>query len=498
MPTSVTSQPVFNRLAFVLLGGLLLAGCEPNAAPEVSPAEALPGGATTVTLLPFPSFEKPVANLPTSERAHFFAGKALAEQPWIKAPATTNARDGLGPVYNARTCLACHINGGKGIVPASGGSLSQGIVRLSIKPRDTQKDAQLLRQLGVVPEPVYGDQLQTQSVSLAHQLRSVIGEGEGSPDDVAPEAYVAINWLEKPFTYPDGTKTQLRYPEITLRHLGYGPLHDDVQMSLRNAPAIHGMGLLELIAQSSINNLADPDDTNGDGISGRVNYVWHAEKQQTVPGRFGYKANRASLAMAIAGAFANDVGISNPMFATQPCTALQPRCVKQADGNDADGVELPQHLLDLVVNFNRNIGVPERRNANRPNVQHGRTLFYQSGCNDCHQPSFVTQPSAALPHLADQTIWPYSDLLLHDLGPGLADGRPDFIATASEWRTQPLWGLGLNREVNGSFRLLHDGRARTVAEAILWHDGEAAAATQKFVHLTQKNRQALVEFVESL
>jgi CxxC motif-containing protein (DUF1111 family) len=260
------------------------------------------------------------------------------------------------------------------------------------------------------------------------------------------------------------------------------------------------LGLLELINQADIDALADAEDRDGDGISGRVNQIWDPQQQAILPGRFGWKANRASLATTVAAAFNQDVGISNPIFSEQPCTQAQPICQQMRNGNNAQGFEIDQALLDLVVDFTRNLAVPRIRTEalNPQSLQQGRELFYQIGCADCHHPSYQTvKVEGKLAHLGGQIIWPYTDLLLHDLGPGLADGRPDFTASGSEWRTPPLWAIGLNKQVNGNELYLHDGRAQSIAEAIVWHGGEAAASQSQFMHLTKTQRQAVVQFVES-
>jgi Predicted thiol oxidoreductase len=526
-------KPVFTRLfafLFVLLASLssaiFLLGCDPYNSPVGSrfdvpaptKAELLPAGAATIMGQAFPRFDQAAANLPQALKANFFAGKALAEQPWIKAPATTNARDGLGPIYNARSCLACHIQGGRGIIPANDGAdLVSAIVRLSVAS-PSANEMQFV-EIGVWPEPRYGDQLQTQSTALAHQLGKIKNPQQGyepSAGEVLPEAYVSVDWLNEQFVYPDKTAVQLRRPKLNFSFMGYGEFAEGVQISLRNAPAIHGMGLLELIDQYDINRWADPSDNNRDGISGRINQVWDSVLHTRRPGRFGHKANRPNVASAVAAAFVNDVGITNPIFPQQPCTEYQLNCLQQIHGaanpsvnknqlertsgktNDDDAVELPQHLLELVINFNRNLGVPQRRDATSESVLAGREHFYRLGCAACHRPSYTTQKSADFPHLSEQIIWPYTDLLLHDMGPELADGRPDFLASGSEWRTPPLWSLGLSEQVNGSNNLLHDGRAQSVEEAILWHGGEAAVARDRFVHMSATARASLIAFVNSL
>lgn len=490
----------------VALVAVLLTSCGEStpelAVPAVTEAEYRPGGSATTSLSPFPSFEKPVPSLPDEAGVDFYAGRALARQPWVKAPTITDARDGLGPIYNARACLSCHVRGGKGLIPVDSVTpLFSGLVKMSIpvKVGDTVEWQ---------PEPTYGDQLHTQSVALQHQLGLKTPVEMASEGIVAPEAYVYIQWQESQFTYPDGTRVTLRKPSLDLKHLAYGNMHPDTQYSLRNAPMVQGMGLLGLVPQESIDALADPNDTNQDGISGRVNQVVDVRTGRSAAGRFGLKANKASIDEIVAGAFANDLGISNPLIPNQPCTQAQTVCLEQPDGNgtarENTGVELAQPLLQLVIRFTNNLGVPERRRASSEAVVAGRKLFYQTGCAGCHTPSFTTlaEGDARVPdgleHLAGQTIWPYSDLLIHDMGPELSDHRPDGLAGGSEWRTAPLWGVGLSAQVNGSKNLLHDGRAQTLEEAVLWHGGEATETKQRFIHLTSIQRQQLIEFVRSL
>ncbi len=485
------NKPSLSRFVFVL-STLLLTACgeqQVSFAPSFSFHEHNPGGDTSVGIAAKARFDMPAANLPNELKTHFHAGKALAQQPWVKAPTITTSRDGLGPLYNARTCMACHVNGGKGFIPDDTNVPIRGtLVRLSKSGKDPKA--------GVIAHPVYGDQIQGQSTSLAHQLRHI--PSAQSNTDVKPEAYVHINWQSQVFIYPDQRQVTLRTPTLDFRNLGYGPIGGDTLLSLRVAPMIHGMGLIELIPQSQIKLLSDSDDINQDGISGRINQVWDIEKQKTVPGRFGLKANKPTLAMTVAGAFANDLGISNSLFPSQPCTGLQKKCSQAHNGNDKNGVELTQRQLDLTIDFNRNLAPPKARNLDNPDTQAGRELFYATGCQLCHQPSFTTQKSERFAHLSKQVIWPYSDFLLHDLGPELADNRPDFEASGQEWRTSPLWGIGLREAVNGSRALLHDGRAKTIEEAILWHGGEARSAKESFIRLNQTQRENLMLFVKSI
>ena len=306
--------------AAAVLLSMQLWGCnQSNEIPEVTAAEAFPGGEGTVSIKPFASFMLPASNLAQDQKPHFHAGKALAHQPWIKAPTVTNVRDGLGPIYNARTCLFCHINGGRGRMPDDNKTMMRtGALRLSLPGTDKVH--------GVVLEPTYGDQVQSQSVSLAHQLRNNPSVQQLKNREVAPEAYVYLEWKKESFRYPDGDVIELRSPKPIIKNLGYGPLHSATLLGLRNAPPMHGLGLLETISQQDIDKNADPNDADNNGISGRINQVWDYETKKTVPGRFGAKANKSSVRQQTAAAFVNDVGITNPVFVQQPCTAAQTLC----------------------------------------------------------------------------------------------------------------------------------------------------------------------------
>ncbi|MEM6989938.1 MAG: di-heme oxidoredictase family protein [Myxococcota bacterium] len=449
-------------------------------------ASGAPGGETTVALGPHPSMMLPAANLDDASKSRFYAGKALANQPWVRAPTLTDARDGLGPLYNARSCLACHVDGGRGPGLAGDGPLFASLVRLSQPGRGAHG--------GPVPDPVYGTQLQPQSTSLSHQLGKDVDGDRGPP----PEGTASIVWSSVPFAYPDGETATLRSPELRITDLGYGPIEAGTRTAIRHPPALAGMGLLELVEDADLERRVDPEDRDGDGISGRRNRVWDPEQQRERAGRFGLKANQPSVRVQVAAAFRGDIGITSPVHPSQPCTERQPRCASQPTGNDASGHELPDDLLELVVFFNMSIGVVQRRKPAHPAVVRGGELFSQIACSGCHTPHYVTGSDPAYPHLSQQDIWPYTDLLLHDMGAELADGREDYLATGTEWRTPPLWGAGLARAMHKDVGLLHDGRARTVEEAILWHAGEATTSRTRFVELPAGDRRALIAFVRSL
>ncbi|HLD68714.1 MAG TPA: di-heme oxidoredictase family protein, partial [Pseudomonas sp.] len=312
---------------------------------------------------------------------------------------------------------------------------------------------------------------------------------------VAPEAKVRVEYRSRPVAFTDGTLVELRQPQLKISQLGYGPLHPQTLVSARVAPPMIGLGLLEAIAEADILANADPDDANGDGISGRPNAVWDAARGKTVLGRFGWKAGQPSLNQQNAHAFAGDMGLTTDLLTQDPCTAAQADCRSAVNGGEP---EVSASILASVLFYSRTLGVPARRQVEAPQVLAGKGLFHQAGCPACHTPRFTTASEAAEPELAGQLIRPYSDLLLHDLGDGLADQRPEFQADGQEWRTPPLWGIGLSETVNGHTQFLHDGRARNLLEAILWHGGEAEAARQRVLQFDATERAALLAFLNSL
>ena len=452
------------------------------------PVAADPGGGTTAAFRGA-TFLRPAPNLGAADRPNFWAGKALAGQPWVRAPSVTDARDGLGPLYDARTCFACHVEGGRGQSPDADGLLPVAtVVRLGRAPPGERRAG--------TPDPTYGDQLQRQSISLAHQLRNV-RTAEG-PSPVPAEGRATVRWIEAPFVYPDGARVSLRRPVVELSRLGYGPLGAETQVGLRHAPPLHGAGLLHRIPEAAIVEAADPDDADGDGISGRPNRVWDPRTKTTRVGRFGWKAGAATLRAQVAVALRNDVGITSSLYPHESCTSSQSGCRAAPSGRGDAGVEIADRLLDLMTGFNAGIAVPRRRKPDHPMVRRGQAVFFEVGCDRCHRPAFEAGVDPAAPHRSKHTIGPYSDLLLHDLGDALAGGPPEFEASEREWRTAPLWGVGLARAVREDAAFLHDGRARTVEEAILWHGGEAAPIRARFARRSAAERAALIAFVKSL
>lgn len=455
---------------------LTLAACD-QSPPPAEPGEALSGGSATVQQSDHNAFSLPSANLSPLRRLDFSVGNSFFRNPWVIAPATTTARDGLGPLFNTNACQNCHIKDGRGHPPAADAeSAVSMLVRLSIPAGPADKTS--LLQAGIVPEPVYGGQLQDMAIP-------------GS----APEGKVRIDYRSLPMHFADGTQVDLRQPTLQISQLGYGPMHPDTQLSARIAPPMIGLGLLEAIPTASILANADPDDANGDGISGRANQVWDDALGKTVLGRFGWKAGQPTLNQQNAHAFAGDMGLTTNLLPRDDCTATQTSCRQAVNGGQP---EVSDDILALVLFYSRNLGVPARRQVDDVQVRQGKQLFNQAGCSSCHTPSFTTRTDAAEPELANQLIRPYSDLLLHDMGDGLADNRAEFLASGREWRTAPLWGVGLTETVNGHSQLLHDGRARNLLEAILWHGGEAEAARQQVLAFDAEQRAALLAFLHSL
>ena len=450
----------------------LLGACGGDDIASVDPGEELPGGDTTNTLLlGSNAFATPAENISDENETLFFSGNSFFNQSWVQAPASTESRDGLGPLFNARSCAACHFKDGRGAPPLEPDESFLGILlRLSIDGQGPNGEP--------VPEPNYGGQLQPFSIAGV--------PAEGNP---------TVEYTEMPGEHDDGEAYVLLSPTYTISDLAYGPMSSEVLISPRVAPAVIGLGLLEAIDEDRLQQLADPDDADGDGISGRINMVWDVAKETPVIGRFGWKAEQPTVRQQSAGAFLGDMGITSELFPAQNCSSAQIDCEAAISGGDP---EIPDNLLDRVETYGRLLAVPIRTSHDDEVVLRGKLLFGQIGCASCHVPTHQTGTDSDLPEVRDQTIWPYTDLLLHDMGPDLADDRPSFGANGREWRTPPLWGLRLYETVNGHDRLLHDGRARGVAEAILWHGGEGEASRDEFRALPADDREALVEFVESL
>jgi CxxC motif-containing protein (DUF1111 family) len=438
---------------------------------EPEPGEELSGGDTTVFDTSRDAFARLARNTSKERLTDFFVGNSFFNANWVIAPASTGKRDGLGPVFNAVSCSGCHFKDGRGRPPLSADEpMLSMLIRLSIPGKGPNG--------GPKPEPTYGGQLNPKGIL------GVPGEGKAK-----------VTYTEIKGTFADGTPYTLRKPKYEFVELQYGPMAKNVLFSPRVAPPVHGLGLLEAVLEKTILSFADPDDKDGDGISGRPNMVWDVQKKKTVLGRFGWKANQPSLMQQNAGAFAGDIGITSPLFPTPNCTDKQEKCKKAMDGGKP---ELPMEKLVLVTRYTQTLAVPARRDWDNPKVLQGKELFKQAKCASCHIPKMTTGVLKDVPEVSNQVIRPYTDLLLHDMGPELADNRPDFQATGREWRTPPLWGIGLVQNVNRHTLFLHDGRARNLSEAILWHGGEGKASKEAYLKMTKEQREALLAFLNSL
>ncbi|CAI8698682.1 Thiol oxidoreductase [Pseudomonas sp. IT-P100] len=448
---------------------------------KAEPGEARSGGAATVRKTDQNAFSLPSANLPPSRRVDFSVGNSFFRNPWVIAPSTTTARDGLGPLFNTNACQNCHIKDGRGHPPTPDAqSAVSMLVRLSIP--DAPAYAKIIEQLGVVPEPVYGGQLQDMAIP-----------------GVLPEGKVRVDYTPVPVRFKDGTEIELRKPSLNITQLGYGPMHPDTRFSARVAPPMIGLGLLEAIPDEAILANAEAQAKEKNGIAGRPNQVWDDAQQKTVLGRFGWKAGQPNLNQQNVHAFSGDMGLTTTLRPMDDCTDAQTACKQAPSGNGPEGEpEVSDNILRLVLFYSRNLAVPARRDVGTPEVLAGKSLFFQAGCQSCHTPKYTTAANAAEPELANQVIRPYSDLLLHDMGDGLADNRSEFQASGRDWRTPPLWGIGLTQAVSGHTQFLHDGRARNLLEAVLWHGGEAQAAQQQVLSFNAEQRAALLAFLNSL
>ena len=469
------------RLSPLLLATVLAACDDAPRFTQAEPGEAQSGGQATVQRADRHAFSMPSANLSPERRLDFSVGNSFFRSPWVIAPSTTTARDGLGPLFNTNACQNCHVRDGRGHPPGpdARNAVSM-LVRLSIP--DRPEYMKIIERLGVVPEPVYGIQLQDMAIP-----------------GIAPEGKVRIDYSTETVTFKDGTRVELRRPHLQVTRLGYGPMHPDTRFSARVAPPMIGLGLLEAIPEAAILANADPDDRNGDGIRGRSNRVWDDVQGTTVLGRFGWKAGQPNINQQNVHAFSGDMGLTTTLRPVDDCMPAQLDCLAAPNGDGADGEkEVSDNILRLVSFYTRNLGVPARRQVDAPQVLAGKNLFFEAGCQACHAPQFTTAADAREPELANQVIRPYSDLLLHDMGPGLADDRSEFAAGGQDWRTPPLWGIGLTAKVSGHTQFLHDGRARNLLEAVLWHGGEAEAARQQVLTFDAEQRAALLAFLNSL
>ena len=456
---------VIVQIVFVVGFMLTVYSCiEPEPLAEEDHNEWFSGGSQTVFDNGAGAFGSVFPNLSASRQEVHEVGDGAFGQTFISAPSLINP--GLGPIFNNVSCTSCHINDGRGKPPVGGEQLSSLLIRLSIPGTDAHG--------GPNAAPGFGGQL---------QQRGIFG--------VAPEAFMKIEYNEVAYSFADGETYSLRFPTYTLEN-PYTTLPAGLMISPRVAPPVFGLGLLEAIDEADIIAFADVEDLNGDGISGKPNYGWNVVEGKKTLGRFGWKAANPSLLQQSAGAYNEDMGITSFVFPKESSNN-QP----QYDGRE-DKYEVSDSILHAVEFYIRTLAVPARRNADEAEVLAGKKIFVDAKCSSCHKPQTRTKVNVAFPEISNQVIFPYTDLLVHDMGADLADNRPDFDANGQEWRTSPLWGIGLTRIVNGHQNFLHDGRARTLLEAVMWHGGEAKQSKEFVRTLSNPDRNALIKFLESL
>jgi len=465
----------------LIAAGLLLATWLASGSTEGPDPAALTAGSFTTPETGANAFSVPIAMLDKEQAEQFAKGREQFHEAWVVAPDPSGIW-GLGPTFNEDRCAHCHENNGRASAPTERQDAMRGmLVRLSVSGQGPHGEPR--------PHPAYGDQLQNR----------------GIPGRVPAEGRAILSYAEREVRFADGETVKLRMPKIEFASLQFGDLGGDILVSPRIAPAMVGLGLLEAVPAEAI--LAIAGEQEKLGVSGKPNYVWDHENSRTVLGRFGWKAGQPNLRQQTAAAFFGDIGATSHFFPEENCPGVQLQCLDVPSASKCGGQggctgnyrpEVVPSRLSNITLYLQTLAVPARRNVNDPEVTRGEKLFSQANCGACHVPELRTAGKTAIPAAADLTIRAYTDLLLHDMGEGLADGRPEFLADGREWRTPPLWGIGLVRDVNGHSDLLHDGRARNVTEAILWHGGEAEQSREAFRVLPRTDRDALVKFVNSL
>ena len=441
---------------------------------------SLPGGETSNQVENKNSFSLSSRNLEEHMRINFLVGNALFERMWEDSSISKNiAKDGLGPFFSARSCESCHINDGRGHIP-----LTNKEDKISVVIQISQNIEQSNDYIKNIDDDTYGGQI-----------------SEFAVKDVLKEADIIIDYKYSLEMYEDGRVVELRRPIIKIDNLNYGEFNESTTFSARIAQPMIGLGLIENISDQSLLMNEDIDDTNKDGVSGKANKVWDIQKEKLEIGRFGWKAAQPSVYQQTADAFYHDMGLSNKLYSNPfNCTSKQEECTKAISGNseEYDDLEVSSDQLDLVTFYSSQLGVPARRSINAENVKKGKEIFFALNCNSCHVESFTTGDFGSHANLNNQIIYPYSDFLLHDMGESLSDGVSEFFAQGSEWRTPPLWGIGLTSIVSDEYGYLHDGRARTIEEAILWHGGEANEIIQNYKKLKKNEVNQLLSFINSL
>tara|TARA_B100000686_G_scaffold351311_2_gene449746 strand:- start:4870 stop:6213 length:1344 start_codon:yes stop_codon:yes gene_type:complete len=414
------------------------------------------------------AFAAPIPSLNLSKMRFFTGGRHLFRRSWTSAPSSVKSLDGLGPVFNRVSCSGCHVKDGRGKPPEEG----------STKFRSMVIKLGLIKNNKLRPDPNYGFQLND---------KSILG--------VPYEGKAKINYDKKIIFYNDGSSISLSIPKYSFQSLSFGPLHKDTKYSGRVAPPVFGLGLIEAISEKDILKKSDPNDKDNDGISGRPHYILDPISNTKKVGKFGWKATRASLLHHITGAAFQDMGLTSNIFPNQNCMTIQKKCIAQISGGEP---EISHEQINRLLIYMQTLAPPRQRKPTNKIISNGNSLFHEIGCNKCHTPSYKTNLHENHSELNYKIIKPYSDFLLHDMGPDLDDSLKEGQALSSEWKTPPLWGIGLIKKVNKHTRFLHDGRARSIEEAIIWHGGEAEKAKNNYLNLNKKERNYLLKFLNSL
>jgi CxxC motif-containing protein (DUF1111 family) len=459
------SGKVFFIISCFISATVIMASCRKvEVWDEEQSDERLSGGSQTIFSEGVGAFSEAFPTMTGSRLEFHDLGDAHFEATFVTAPAPQF--HGLGTIFNSNSCFNCHVNDGRGKPIMSNEPLTSMLFRISVPG------------IGQYGEPLavpgYGGQLQDKA-TFGH----------------VPEVGVTVNWTESALYYDDGDSIMLRQPQWNFINF-YMPEPPDLMYSARVAPPLHGLGLLEQIDEYKIKELADEHDVDGDGISGKENIVWDEKNKRMMLGRFGWKSEAATLDQQVAGAYNEDMGVTSYIFPKESSFGQIQYDQLQ------DEPEVPDSIFNSVVFYVKTLAVPARRKVTDPVVKRGKEIFTQASCNKCHVSSIRTKTDVTFPEASNQLIHPYTDLLLHDMGAGLADQRPAFRATGSEWRTPPLWGIGLTQLVNGHNNYLHDGRARNLMEAVMWHGGEAQSSVDFVKSLSKTDRDALLSFLKSL
>lgn len=523
--------------------------------PEWATVTRLAGEATNVDMANSSNaFSSPSIGLSEAELKLHMQGDTFFEQGFVAAP-NTDFPDfsGLGPVFNSNSCESCHQKDGRFNLPSvpAGEKIklaNSGVFfRISIENESTyqgssgsvKKSAE--NNWGApTPVPDYSDQLFHRAASRQLPIRQKTTENDGNAWASIQSGQADV-WLsiEKAHTvtYADGTQVALTQPKLWVDNPYDAPddgrvfneiavsadaksrlFKPDVRLSPRIGAPVFGLGLLEAIDKEDILSRINSDGRSNKGITGKPNWVYDADKHKTCMaanncednppislGLYGWKGSTPSVKQQSMGALRGDIGVTNSMFGDEAIagTALW-NALLAADNDFANHVkaskapESTAKFDEAIVFYAETLAVPAREHTDDPDVIKGAQLFELANCTGCHRPKYVTGSSSKIASFRNQEIYPFTDLLLHDMGEGLADNRQDFEANGREWRTTALWGIGKTKTVNASAGFLHDGRAKTIEEAILWHGGEAESSRQYFRQLSKENRQRLLKFLQSL